>query len=202
MVRLANGIKTKLDALVSTMAIPYGGIPFVAAGTEIDVAFRFRCLMTPDVYFVNAGVVGLVDGREVYLHRIVDALMIRVSEYAGRVVNAASTSIPTRNTRKARRRRAKPQHEERPRPGLPGGALNRSTTAKAARRADNWDYTRGLRSKPNSPPTTNGAPRSERCPIIRLRQRRNLSQCSGARQGRGSPAGLFQVEELLPPCGA
>jgi lipopolysaccharide transport system ATP-binding protein len=85
-VRFANAVKSKLDALISSMSIPYGGIPFVAQGSEFTVSFRFRSLMTPDVYFLNAGVVGMVDGREVYLHRIVDALMIRVSDHAGRVV--------------------------------------------------------------------------------------------------------------------
>jgi lipopolysaccharide transport system ATP-binding protein len=85
-VRFANGIKSRLDSLISSMSIPYGGIPLVSAGSEINVAFRFRSLMTPDVYFLNAGVVGMVDGREAYLHRIVDALMIRVSDHAGRVV--------------------------------------------------------------------------------------------------------------------
>jgi lipopolysaccharide transport system ATP-binding protein len=85
-VRFSNAIKSKLDALVSSMSLPYGGIPFVEAGSEFAVAFRFQSLMTPDVYFLNVGVAGTVDGREVYLHRIVDALMIRVSDHAGRTV--------------------------------------------------------------------------------------------------------------------
>jgi lipopolysaccharide transport system ATP-binding protein len=84
-VRFANGIKSLRGSVICCMAIPYGGVPYVAEGSEIDVAFRFRCSMTPDVYFLNAGVAGIVGGREIYLHRIVDALMIRVNDWPGRV---------------------------------------------------------------------------------------------------------------------
>lgn len=84
-VRFANGIKSVRGAVIACMAIPYGGVPYVAEGSEIDVAFHFHCSMTPDVYFLNAGVAGIVGGSEIYLHRIVDALMIRVNDWPGRV---------------------------------------------------------------------------------------------------------------------
>ncbi len=83
-VRFANAIKSMSGAVISCMAIPYGGVSYVEEGSEIDVAFRFRCLMTPGVYFLNAGVAGMVEGREIYLHRIVDALMIRINDWPGR----------------------------------------------------------------------------------------------------------------------
>lgn len=53
------------------------GIPVVRAGEDVRVAFRFRNLFLPNVYFLNAGVVGVVNGEEAYLHRIVDAAMFR-----------------------------------------------------------------------------------------------------------------------------
>ena len=34
--------------------------------------------LAPGVYFLNAGLVGSVDGQETYLHRILDAVMFRV----------------------------------------------------------------------------------------------------------------------------
>ena len=51
---------------------------FIEAGRTAQVRFRFRCLLHPWVYFMNAGVMGVVDGAEVYLHRHLDAIMFRV----------------------------------------------------------------------------------------------------------------------------
>ncbi len=48
------------------------------AGCEVEVAFRFLCALMPGVYFGNLGVHGIVDGREGYLHRIIDGLVFRV----------------------------------------------------------------------------------------------------------------------------
>jgi lipopolysaccharide transport system ATP-binding protein len=53
-------------------------IEFVDGGSQAQVRFRFRCLLQSGVYFLNAGVLGLVQGNEVYLHRQVDAAMFRV----------------------------------------------------------------------------------------------------------------------------
>ena len=53
-------------------------VPFAAAGEEIDVAFTFACLLLPGTYFLNAGVLGLVDDQVVFLDRHVDALMFKV----------------------------------------------------------------------------------------------------------------------------
>lgn len=59
------------------------GIDVVDAGSVVEVRFRFRALLVPDVYFLNAGVLGLHDGGEVYLHRILDALMFRMEPVPG-----------------------------------------------------------------------------------------------------------------------
>ncbi len=52
----------------------------VAAGSHLEVMLEFDCRLTPGVYFLNVGVVGTVGSDERYLHRIVDALAIRVAD--------------------------------------------------------------------------------------------------------------------------
>lgn len=49
-----------------------------AAGAIAIVRFGFRCLLAPGVYFLNAGVLGNVDGEEQYLDRYLDVAMFRV----------------------------------------------------------------------------------------------------------------------------
>ena len=50
--------------------------------TQIDevyeVRFQFKCTLNPGAYFLNAGVVGMLADEEIYLDRIIDAVMIRV----------------------------------------------------------------------------------------------------------------------------
>ena len=53
-------------------------LAYVAAGSNYRVEFRFRCALNPGVYFLNTGVVGDVNGSEIYLHRIADIIMFRV----------------------------------------------------------------------------------------------------------------------------
>jgi lipopolysaccharide transport system ATP-binding protein len=53
-------------------------VKYVEAGTTIVVKFQFQCLLNPGVYFLNAGVVGTVDGDLTYLDRCVDVAMFRV----------------------------------------------------------------------------------------------------------------------------
>lgn len=50
----------------------------VAPGTQMRVEFRFKCRLSQGVYFLNAGVKGLLGDEEVYLHRVIDAVMMRV----------------------------------------------------------------------------------------------------------------------------
>ena len=54
------------------------GIEFVDAEATAHVTFRFNPRLTPGSYFMNAGVMGIRDGEEVYLHRILDALIFRI----------------------------------------------------------------------------------------------------------------------------
>ncbi len=56
-------------------------LPQVGAGELYEVVFRFQCLLQAGVYFANAGVISLAgesDAGEIFLHRLVDALMFRV----------------------------------------------------------------------------------------------------------------------------
>jgi lipopolysaccharide transport system ATP-binding protein len=53
-------------------------LSFIKAGSSYRVEFRFRCALNPGVYFLNAGVVGVVDDCETYLHRMSDIAMFRV----------------------------------------------------------------------------------------------------------------------------
>lgn len=53
-------------------------LAYVEAGASYRVEFRFRCGLNQGVYFLNAGVVGDVDGSETYLHRLIDVAMFRV----------------------------------------------------------------------------------------------------------------------------
>lgn len=50
----------------------------VAAGAVYKVEFRFTCSLNAGLYFLNAGVVGEVNGEESYLHRLIDISMFRV----------------------------------------------------------------------------------------------------------------------------
>lgn len=62
-------------AVTSTLE---NSIVYIDAGAEFNIVFYFVCNLNPGVYFMNAGVKGVVDNEEIYLHRILDALMIRV----------------------------------------------------------------------------------------------------------------------------
>lgn len=53
-------------------------IEFIPANTTIKVEFKFTCLLHSGVYFLNNGVLGMIDGVESYLHRCIDAVMFRV----------------------------------------------------------------------------------------------------------------------------
>lgn len=53
-------------------------VEFVEAGKEVAVQFEFSCNLTPGLYFLNAGVVGLADEMETFLHRALDVAVFRV----------------------------------------------------------------------------------------------------------------------------
>lgn len=56
-----------------------GGVNVINLNSPWDISFTFSCNLAPGMYFMNAGVVGVVDGEEVYLHRIIDALVFKVN---------------------------------------------------------------------------------------------------------------------------
>jgi len=53
-------------------------IEYIHKNATVEARFRFKCLLAPGVYFLNAGLVGTRNGSETYLHRITDVLMFRV----------------------------------------------------------------------------------------------------------------------------
>jgi len=62
----------------SVSAIAGNAIPYVEAGSDYKVEFKFQCCLNAGVYFLNAGVIGDVNNTKTYLHRVVDAAMFRV----------------------------------------------------------------------------------------------------------------------------
>lgn len=76
---------TGLDLAGSITSWSGEGLPFVAAGTELEVRFRFPCMFASGTYFLNAGVQGCVNDEEVYLDRWVDVAMFRVIHEPGRL---------------------------------------------------------------------------------------------------------------------
>ncbi|TVQ85343.1 MAG: ABC transporter ATP-binding protein [Chromatiaceae bacterium] len=50
----------------------------VRAGSCCRVAFRFVCRLNPGTYFLNAGVLGMLNGEDGWLHRLLDAAIFRV----------------------------------------------------------------------------------------------------------------------------
>jgi lipopolysaccharide transport system ATP-binding protein len=58
--------------------LAFEAVPVVEAGETAVINLIFWCLCLPGLYFLNAGVLGVVDGDEVYLDRMIDAIAIRV----------------------------------------------------------------------------------------------------------------------------
>ncbi len=75
MIKTVSGVG--LGGAISNRS-PAGKIPMVAAGSVYQVEFHFNCLLNSGVYFLNAGVMGDVNGSECYLHRLIDIAMFRV----------------------------------------------------------------------------------------------------------------------------
>lgn len=74
MIKAING--TEIGGVGS--ATVGNGLACVFAGTSVRVKFTFRCHLLPGQYFGNAGCSGIVDGQNSFLHRIVDAVALRV----------------------------------------------------------------------------------------------------------------------------
>nr|WP_315430465.1 ABC transporter ATP-binding protein [uncultured Albidiferax sp.] len=62
---------------------PRESIANVEAGSSYRIEFRFHCTLNTGVYFLNAGVIGDVNGTETYLHRLIDIAMFRVQPNIG-----------------------------------------------------------------------------------------------------------------------
>ena len=69
---------TGVEVCGAVSATPERAFPVVSANELLEVAFRFRCQLAPGVYFLNAGVLGLVGEAEAYLDRRIDVAMFRV----------------------------------------------------------------------------------------------------------------------------
>ncbi|WP_028320458.1 ABC transporter ATP-binding protein [Desulfatiglans anilini] len=84
-VRFGSMIKTVsgLELGGAASSTLFDACPCVEAGKVVLVKMRFRCLLHPGVYFMNAGVTAVLGGDEVFLHRIVDVEMIRVQQEEG-----------------------------------------------------------------------------------------------------------------------
>jgi lipopolysaccharide transport system ATP-binding protein len=79
-VRFAMLIKTTTGVQLGGSVSPSDFKPFefIDKDSEVDVSFYFKCNLNPDTYYLNAGVVGCLEGEEVILHRIVDAYAFKV----------------------------------------------------------------------------------------------------------------------------
>lgn len=53
-------------------------VEYIEAQRTVIVKFKFKCLLNPGVYFLNAGVVGMADNHLTYLSRCIDIAMFRV----------------------------------------------------------------------------------------------------------------------------
>ena len=80
-VRFGMLIKTmtgvELGGASSASSVEHG-FQYFAEGAVAEVEFRFRANLNPGSYFMNAGVTGLVDSEEHYLHRLLDAYVFRI----------------------------------------------------------------------------------------------------------------------------
>jgi len=84
-------VGTELGGIASA---PDGqGIDHVAAGTKVKVRLPFRPRLSSDTYFANVGVVGLSSEGEIFLHRIIDALVFRIArEQNSRITSSVDFS--------------------------------------------------------------------------------------------------------------
>jgi lipopolysaccharide transport system ATP-binding protein len=69
----------------ATSATQADAVDVVEAGALVKVRFKFRCLLAPGTYFLNAGVRGRVDEGETFLDRVIDAAIFRVPPDPGRL---------------------------------------------------------------------------------------------------------------------
>jgi lipopolysaccharide transport system ATP-binding protein len=84
MIKTTNGIELGGATSAASMC---EAVPLVSAGSIYEAVFHFTCSLNPGVYFLNAGVTGLLDGTQAdtytALHRLLDAAMFRVLPESG-----------------------------------------------------------------------------------------------------------------------
>lgn len=74
--------KNGLDLSGMLSHSPGKPIDCVPAGSRLELSYQFVCRLMPGTYFLNAGLVAMVDGEEQFVHRIVDATIFRVKPEA------------------------------------------------------------------------------------------------------------------------
>ncbi|MFC4276063.1 ABC transporter ATP-binding protein [Achromobacter aloeverae] len=97
--------RVRFGMLIKTITgVELGGASGTAAGQAgldfapedlVEVRIEFRCVLNPGTYFFNAGIMGIVNGTDTYLHRIVDAAMFRVQPVQNSVANGIVDFEPT-----------------------------------------------------------------------------------------------------------
>lgn len=91
--RVATGVRFGM-MIKSVSGVELGGAassnvhtptPVVEAGCHVRVVFRFRAMVTAGTYFMNAGVTGRLDEEEIFLDRILDAVVFRIPPDSERI---------------------------------------------------------------------------------------------------------------------
>jgi len=54
-------------------------VPAVSKGQTLRACFKFKCQLLPATYFLNAGVLSVANGEEVFLHRLLEGLVFKVA---------------------------------------------------------------------------------------------------------------------------
>jgi lipopolysaccharide transport system ATP-binding protein len=62
----------------ASVALTHQGKAHVMGGTVVSVSFEFQANLAPGTYFLNAGVLGVLDGIEGYLDRKIDLGVFKV----------------------------------------------------------------------------------------------------------------------------
>jgi len=85
LIKTTNGVE--LGGALSASSYQ-DSLSYVEAGVSYCIEFKFTCSLNPGMYFMNAGVVGEVDGKETYLHRIIDVAAFRVMQVDSNLATA------------------------------------------------------------------------------------------------------------------
>ncbi|AER55139.1 ABC transporter-like protein [Pseudoxanthomonas spadix BD-a59] len=81
LIKALTGVE--LGGAVSSNA--HDSLPLVESDRQATVRFRFRAMVAPGMYFMNAGVIGRVGEEELFLDRLVDVIAFRIPPDPGRI---------------------------------------------------------------------------------------------------------------------